>query len=305
MSQRLPALPGRTEAAFPPRAFPRLDLDRLQGHVCKAAVRQRGLAQSPARVRSLGVQEPQLEEGIGLTRRRQLGEELGRRERFGRQPGGRGDFALGHAHRVVHAPGGVDLHGHRVRVARVDPVEVQDLLEVEEQPLDAPPAGVEGERLGGRQARGIEDVGEHGPHRAPPLPADVAEQLHRGAPTAPGLHHPIGEAAPLGDPACQAADLAEAEPPIAPDQAPAALRREGREPHPVAVEPIGEHEGVPRERAHRRPGAGQLPRGGVGAEGQGATEPAAQVVDGEQTPRQHHRPLGPQELQAVRDGREA
>src|SRR3972149_6889119 len=94
MYQRLPALPRRTEAAFPPRAFPRLDLDRLQGGVRKAAVRQRWLAQPPARVRSFGLQEPQLEEGIGMTRRRQLGEELGGRDRFGGQPGGRGGLPL-------------------------------------------------------------------------------------------------------------------------------------------------------------------------------------------------------------------
>jgi hypothetical protein len=82
-------------------------------------------------------------------------------------------------------------------------------------------------------------------------------------------------------------------------------RWRSREPHPVAIEPIGEHEGVPRERAHRRLGEGQLPRRRIGTEVQGAAEPLPEIVDGEEAARQHHRPFGPQELQVVGDGREA
>ena len=213
-------------------------------------------------------------------------------------------LALGDAHRVVDTARGVDLHDDRIRVGGVNPVEVQDLLQVEEEPLDGPPAGVQGEGLGRRQTGEIEDAGEHGPDGRPPLPPDVAEELDGGAPTPARLHHPVGEPAPLGLAARQAADLAEAEPPVPADEPPAALRREGREPHAIGVQAIGEHQGVPGERGHRRLGPGQLPRGRIGEEGQGATEPAAHVVDNEEAAREHHRAFGPEELQAVGHGRE-
>lgn len=157
-------------------------------------------------------------------------------------------------------------------------------------------AEVQGERLGGRQARGIEHVGEHGPHDGPALPADVAQALGRGGAAAARLHEPVGVPAPLGGPPRQAPDLAEAVPPVAPDEPPAALRPKGRESHAIAVGPVGEHQRVPREGARRGLGAGQLPRHRIGAEVEGATEPVARIVDGEETAGEHHRPLGQEEL---------
>ena len=70
---------------------------------------------------------------------RQLREQLGRRNGLGGQPRGFGDFPLSHAHRVVDT-----LRG-------VDPVEVQDLLDVVEQPLGALQRLVEGLAQGARR----------------------------------------------------------------------------------------------------------------------------------------------------------
>jgi hypothetical protein len=96
----------------------------------------------------------------------------------------------------------------------------------------------------------------------------------------------------------------QAEAAIVPDDSPAALGREGGEPHPVAVEPVGKHEGVPGEAGHGGPRPGEFGRGRIRADIERPAQAAPHIVDGEETPREHHRPLGPEELQAVGNGRE-
>ncbi len=54
---------------------------------------------------------------------------------------------VGDPHRVVHVARGVDRHRHGIRVGGIDPVEVQHLLEVAEQPLGGPPVWVEAQRI--------------------------------------------------------------------------------------------------------------------------------------------------------------
>ena len=165
--------------------------------------------------------------------------------------------------------------------------------------------GVERQRLGRRQAGGIEDVGEHGPHGGPPLPADVAEDLDGGPPTPARLHAPIGEPAALVLASGEPTGLAQAEPAVAADEPPARLRREGRKPHAIAVEAIGEDQGVPREGPQRGLRPRQFPGGRIGIDDERPTQAPAQVVDREEAAREHHRPLGPEELQAVGDGGKA
>jgi len=270
--------------------------------VGEAAAVERRLPQRLPGVRALGLGEPQLEEGIRLTGGRHLREELGGRDRLRGDAGGLGHLALGHPERGVDQPRGVALHGHGIGVGQVDPVEVQDLLEIEVHPLDGPPPWVEGQGLLGRQARPIADAGQEFVDNPAAPPADVAEYLDRSGPARARLDEPVGEPPALVQAGAEPSDLPEAQPPVAPDEAPAPLRPQGGEPGGRAGEAIGHHEGVRRQGGQDRRGARQLARRRVGTEVEDPAQPPPEVVGRQEAAGQDHGPLVPEELQAMGDG---
>src|SRR6266851_2460115 len=126
-----------------------------------------------------------------------LGVELGRREVLGGHAHLGGAVALRDAQGVVDERRRVDLHGDRIGVGRVEAIEVEDLLEVEEHPLDPPAGGIEVQRLLGAQAGGGQHIGEQLVPRAAAAPPDVAQQLPRGRGARASLHQPVLQAAAL------------------------------------------------------------------------------------------------------------
>ena len=248
---------------------------------------------------------PLLSMQIEIGGRGDLGEELRRREPLGRPPDLRRAVALRHPQGVVDDRGGVDLHGDRIGIGGVQAIEIEHFLEIEEHPLDAPAVGVQVQRFFGAQARGREHVGEHLVARAAAAPADVAQQLARGGGPGTGAHQPVLEH-PAVDPAfAQALQLVQAQLPIAPDDPPALLAAQGREEVGGAVEAIAQHERVAAEGGQGGFRARHLAGRGIGREGQLPAQAAPQIVDAEQTARQHHRALVPQQLEPMRDGRQA
>ena len=93
----------------------------------------------PPRLARWAARNHPLKKGVTVAGCRQLQEQLSRRNGLGGQPRGSSDFPLGHAHRVVDRPRGVD------------PVEVQDIFGVVEQPLGALQRLVEGLAQGVRR----------------------------------------------------------------------------------------------------------------------------------------------------------
>ena len=115
----------------------------------------------------------------------QLGEELGRGELLREHPRLPGNPRLGHAKGRMDDGRGVDLLGDEVRMRRVEAVQVERLLEVEEQPLDRPAQAVERQGLFQAQPTWFQDVGQQ-VHPTPLVPiADQAQgQLRLPHPTA-------------------------------------------------------------------------------------------------------------------------
>src|SRR6266851_1416495 len=173
-----------------------------------------------------------------------LGVELGRREVLGGHAHLGGAVALRDAQGVVDERRRVDLHGDRIGVGRVEAIEVEDLLEVEEHPLDPPAGGIEVQRLLGAQAGGGQHIGEQLVPRAAAAPPDVAQQLPRGRGARASLHQPVLQAAALHAAAPQPLELVQAQPPVAPDQPPAVLRGEGGEEVRRPVQAIADDQGV-------------------------------------------------------------
>jgi hypothetical protein len=305
MGKGFPVAPRGTEP--PPSAWAGAGLDvkrrhRDTGPALRAPVDH---AQPAARVESAHAVFPLLGRHVGLAGRGHLGEELGRRDLFGLDPGGGRDFALGHPQGVIHDPRRIDLHGHGVGIGGVDAVQIQDFLEIEVHALNAPTVGIEGERLGGRQPRGRQDIGQQFVARATAAPPDIAHELGRRRGSRAGPDQPVLQAPAAVAALAQPLQPVQAHEPVAPKQPPTALRLQRVEEVDGTVEPIAEQQRVAGHRPQHPLGAGHFAGGGIGREVQLPAQPAAQVVDAQQAAGQHHRALAPEQLQPMGDGGQA
>lgn len=232
-----------------------------------------------------------------MKHRRDLRKELRRRDLLGDHVDLGGGLALRHAHPVVHDGGRVDLHRDRIGIGGIQAVEVQDLFEIEEHPLDAPAVWIQGDGVGRRQPVRVQHIGEHLVAPARPAPADMAQGQRRGA--GAGADFPVVQAPTPPGAFTQAPLVVQLPPALAPYDAPAPLALQRREEGARTIQPIPEHERLRRQALHHREGPGQFAGGRIRLEGQGPTQAVAEVIHGEQThvSGQNDGALVPQQLQ--------
>jgi hypothetical protein len=119
------------------------------------------------------------------------------------------------------------------------------------------------------------------------------------------VDQPVLEEAAVDPAFAQPLKLAQAQLPVAPDDAPTVVAAQGREEIGGAAEAIAQDEGVPGEIGQGGFRARHLANRRIGAEVQVAAQPAPHVVDPEQAARQHHGAFVPQQLQPMGDGGQA
>lgn len=304
MNERFPVASCGTVATLPASSVAAFDADGREGDTgpaLGAPVRQ---PQARARIEPPDVVDHRLADHVAVAGRRELRVELRGRDLFGLDPGRLGHLTLRHAHGVVHKPRGVDLHGHGVRVGRVDAVEIQHFLEIEIHALNASAGGVEQHGFLGRQAREFQDVGQQlvaGPALAPP---DIAQRLDRRRDARAGPDQPVLQTAARMAAFPQTLEPVQSHHPVAAEQPPAALSLHGREEVYRTVQTVADQQRVPRQSGEGRLGARHLAGRRVGREVQGLAQPPPEVVQGQECPGQDHGALVPQQLQPSGDGRQ-
>src|SRR5262245_37378592 len=158
MSEGFPMFTAPTEAPFPPASCTRLDLDAIQGRPSKGAILPVRLVHAHLWVRLWDRDKGQLSPCQADRRRGQTWEKLCGRALLRSRPEGLGHVALRAPKRRMHQDGRRDLHGHSRRAAGVKTRHIQDFFEIEKQPFDLPPPGIDTQRLGYRQHARLQDI---------------------------------------------------------------------------------------------------------------------------------------------------
>src|SRR5262249_61807322 len=158
MSEVFSMFTAPTEAPFPPASCTRLDLDAIQGRPSKGAILPVRLVQAHLWVRLLDRDKGQLSPCQADRRRGQTWEKLCGRDLLRSRPEGLGHVALRDPKCRMHQDGRIDLDGHSIRVAGVKTMQIQDFFEIEKQPFDLPPPGIDTQRISDRQHAGLQDV---------------------------------------------------------------------------------------------------------------------------------------------------
>src|ERR1700756_4248649 len=77
----------------------------------------------------------------------------------------------------MHESRSIDLHGHAIGTASIEPMQIQHLFEIKKQALHLPTPRVQTQGIAERQALGLYDVGQHLPPLASLAPPEPAQSL--------------------------------------------------------------------------------------------------------------------------------